>query len=167
MELVFQWDRRKDQANEVKHGISEATSVFGDPLARIFADEDHSADEQREIIIGHSREKRLLLVCFTEPRRAVSGSSAPGVQPDGNSTTMKTTSHPKRKPSRSGGLQPEYRFDYTKSKPNRFANRVGTGSLAVLLDPDVARVFQNAESVNTVLRALLTTMPPSRIRGTR
>jgi uncharacterized DUF497 family protein len=36
-------------------------------LARIFPDEDHSAEEQREIIIGHSREKRVLLVCFTEP----------------------------------------------------------------------------------------------------
>jgi hypothetical protein len=71
------------------------------------------------------------------------------------------------KPGRSNGLQPEYRFDYTKAKPNRFANRVGTGSLAVLLDPDVARVFQNAESVNTVLQALLTTMPASHIRGTR
>jgi hypothetical protein len=80
---------------------------------------------------------------------------------------MKTTSHPKPKPSRSGGLQREYRFNYTKAKPNRFANRVGTGSLAVLLGPDVARVFQNAESVNTVLRALLKTMPASRIRGTR
>jgi hypothetical protein len=29
----------------------------------------------------------------------------------------------------------------------------------VTLDPDVARVFKSAESVNAVLRALLTTMP--------
>ena len=65
---IFEWDPRKDSANLEKHGItfSEATAVFGDPLARIFADEDHSADEPREIIVGHSREKRLLLVCFTE-----------------------------------------------------------------------------------------------------
>lgn len=41
--------------------------MFGDPLARIFADEGHSTDERREIIIGHSRAKRLLLVCFTGP----------------------------------------------------------------------------------------------------
>jgi hypothetical protein len=69
MDLVFEWDPRKNQANLEKHRISfsEATSVFGDPLARIFADEDHSADEQREILIGHSRAKRLLVVCFTEP----------------------------------------------------------------------------------------------------
>lgn len=68
MELVFEWDPRKDLANLEKHGITftEATSVFGDSLARIFADEDHSTEEQREIIIGHSRTRRLLLVCFTE-----------------------------------------------------------------------------------------------------
>ena len=69
--------------------------------------------------------------------------------------SMKTTSNPKAKPD----LKPEYRFDYQKAKPNRFAGSLRGGSLAVVLDPDVARVFQNAESVNTVLRALLTTMP--------
>ena len=28
--------------------------MFSDPLARVFVDEYHSADETREIIIGHS-----------------------------------------------------------------------------------------------------------------
>ena len=45
----------------------EAVSVFEDPLARIFDDPAHSAEEAREIIIGHSMAGRLLLVCFTEP----------------------------------------------------------------------------------------------------
>jgi uncharacterized DUF497 family protein len=49
--------------------LVEATSVSSGPLARIFADEMHSADEPREIIVGHSRAGRLLLVCFTEPER--------------------------------------------------------------------------------------------------
>ena len=68
MELMFKWDPRKDQTNLEKHGIpfTEATAVFGDPLARIFADEDHSGEEEREIIISHSRARRLLLVCFSE-----------------------------------------------------------------------------------------------------
>jgi hypothetical protein len=56
-------------------------------------------------------------------------------------------------------LRQEYRFDYAKAKPNRFAGEVRKGSVAVLLDPDVARVFKDAESVNAVLRALMTTMP--------
>jgi hypothetical protein len=80
---------------------------------------------------------------------------------------MKKTPAPKAKPSRSNGLQPEYRFDYANAKPNRFSKRVRAGSVAVLLDPDVARVFQNAESVNAVLRALLSTMPARRTTGTR
>jgi hypothetical protein len=37
----------------------------------------------------------------------------------------------------------------------------------MLVNPDVAQVFQNAETVNTMLRALLTTMPARRVRGTR
>jgi hypothetical protein len=80
---------------------------------------------------------------------------------------MKTTSRPKAKAKRSNGLQPEYRFDYSRAKPNRFADRMRTGSLAVVLDPDVAQVFQDAESVNAVLRALLSTMPARHVRGTR
>jgi hypothetical protein len=47
----------------------EAASVFSDPIARIFVDEGHSTGERREIIIGHSSRKRLLLVCFTEPTK--------------------------------------------------------------------------------------------------
>ena len=66
--MVFEWDPRKNQSNSRKHGVSfaEAVSVFRDPLARIFVDEGHSAEESREIIVGHSTARRLLLVCFTE-----------------------------------------------------------------------------------------------------
>ena len=40
-------------------------TVFADPLARIFPDEEHSVDELREIIIGHSAEHQLILVDLT------------------------------------------------------------------------------------------------------
>jgi hypothetical protein len=72
---------------------------------------------------------------------------------------MRKTPKNKGKAKTANGLRPEYRFDYTKAKPNRFAERTQPGAVAVLLDPDVARVFKNAESVNAVLRALVTTMP--------
>ena len=41
MPLQFEWDARKAKSNEAKHGVSfeEATTVFADPLARIFGDE--------------------------------------------------------------------------------------------------------------------------------
>lgn len=47
-------------------GFDEASTVFSDPLARIFDDEEHSIAERREIIIHHSIINRLLLVSFTE-----------------------------------------------------------------------------------------------------
>ncbi len=67
MSLKFEWDRRKAASNFSKHGVSfeEAITVFVGPLARIFDDEDHSVEEQREIIVGHSTKERLLVVCFT------------------------------------------------------------------------------------------------------
>ena len=45
--------------------FGEALTVFADPLARIFDDEDHSVDDQREIIIGRSARLGLLVVCFS------------------------------------------------------------------------------------------------------
>ena len=53
----------------------------------------------------------------------------------------------------------EYRLDYSKAKPNRFAAQAKAGYLTVTLDPDVAEVFTNAESVNAILRALISAMP--------
>ena len=66
MEIRFEWDRRKAASNLRKHGVSfdEALTVFRDILARIFDDEDHSIGETREIIIGHSAKKRLLVISF-------------------------------------------------------------------------------------------------------
>lgn len=75
---------------------------------------------------------------------------------------MKNKAKTKVKAKRDNGLRSEYRFDYSKAKPNRFAERTRPGSVAVLLDPDVAQVFKSPESVNAVLRALLATMPVAR-----
>lgn len=58
-------------------------------------------------------------------------------------------------------LLPEYRFDYTKAKPNSFAQQLRERQIMVALDPDVASVFRSAEEVNRVLRALIQTMPTS------
>ncbi len=67
MPLVFEWDDKKAKNNHRKHRVSfdEACTVFDDPLAFIFLDEDHSEGEPREIIIGHSIVGRLMLLCFT------------------------------------------------------------------------------------------------------
>jgi hypothetical protein len=59
------------------------------------------------------------------------------------------------KKKRAAGTSPEYRLDYSKSKPNRFAAEVAYGSVAVILAPDVASVFDSSESVNRILRSVI------------
>jgi uncharacterized DUF497 family protein len=68
MSVRFEWDANKATLNLNRHEVSfdEATTVFDDPLARIFDDLDHSLEEHREIIVGHSVNDRLLLICFSE-----------------------------------------------------------------------------------------------------
>ncbi|MEG4224884.1 hypothetical protein QUA35_01825 [Microcoleus sp. N9_B2] len=57
-------------------------------------------------------------------------------------------------------LLSEYRLDYKKAKPNRFANRSGKQQMTVVvLDEDIARIFSTPEAVNKVLRALIEAMP--------
>ncbi|MGD0044229.1 MAG: BrnT family toxin [Isosphaeraceae bacterium] len=71
MALKFEWDQEKAGSNLSKHKVSfdEASTVFADPLAKIFFDQDHWTEETREIIVGHSILGRLLLVSFTERGR--------------------------------------------------------------------------------------------------
>jgi len=66
--MRFEWDPTKAASNIRKHGVSfdEAVTVFKDPLAFIFDDEAHSEQEHREIIIGASALRRMILVCFVE-----------------------------------------------------------------------------------------------------
>ena len=71
--MKFEWDARKATSNLQKHGVAfaDAVTVFADPFARIHDDPDHSAQENREIIVGRSARGDLLLVFFTERGEAV------------------------------------------------------------------------------------------------
>lgn len=64
---VFEWDEDKAVDNEHKHGVTfeEAASCFYDPHQTAFYDPDHSEEEDREILIAHSEQGRLLLVVYT------------------------------------------------------------------------------------------------------
>jgi uncharacterized protein len=59
--MIFEWNPEKAISNRAKHNVSfeEASTVFGDPLSETFDDPDHSFEEQRFIIIGHSENGRL------------------------------------------------------------------------------------------------------------
>jgi uncharacterized DUF497 family protein len=64
-ELRFEWDERKNRANQRKHGVlfEEAQTAFYDANATVYADPDHSADEDRFILLGLSFRLRILVVC--------------------------------------------------------------------------------------------------------
>lgn len=64
-------------------------------------------------------------------------------------------------------LRPEYQFDYLASRPNRFAGSLRGGTLAIVLDPDVAEFFDSAEAVNALLRSVIASVrgPSSRRAG--
>ena len=72
---------------------------------------------------------------------------------------MKKTRTAKQSPGTENEMLPEYRFDYSKARPNRFAARLKQGSRVVVLDPEVAAIFSTPQAVNAVLRALIETMP--------
>ncbi len=52
-------------------------------------------------------------------------------------------------------LLPEYNFGYSKSKPNRFAEKYNEAKRTVILEKDVAEYFPSSESVNEALRFLI------------
>lgn len=72
---------------------------------------------------------------------------------------MKKTPAAKTKPRKVADMASEYRFDYSKAKPNRYAGRMKDSPLVAVIDPDVAKVFTTTEQVNNALRALISAMP--------
>ena len=63
--LKFEWDKRKENTNKKKHGISfdDARTVFYDENAIQFHDPDHSSEEDRFILLGVSHALNTLVVC--------------------------------------------------------------------------------------------------------
>ena len=75
---------------------------------------------------------------------------------------MKKTPRRKKSNSRGDDLRAEYRFDYGNAEPNRFAAAMSEGTVAVVLEPDVAAVFKSSQAVNSFLRSVISAMPKSR-----
>ena len=65
--IAFEWDIDKARANVRKHGVTfeEARSCFYDPRQIAFYDPDHSDDEDREMLIAHSDQGRVLIISYT------------------------------------------------------------------------------------------------------
>jgi uncharacterized protein len=70
VDLRFEWDAHKEAENKVKHRVSfqEASTIFSDDAARFMDDPDHSAGEDRYLLLGMSSAARILVVshCFRD-----------------------------------------------------------------------------------------------------
>jgi uncharacterized DUF497 family protein len=67
--LLFTWDAAKARSNLAKHGVAfeEAETAFSDEEAILLPDPEHSAGEERFVLIGLSVALRVLVVVHCEP----------------------------------------------------------------------------------------------------
>ncbi len=77
----------------------------------------------------------------------------------------------KRNPRDSNGMRTEYRLDYSRAKPNRFPAQMNRPVVAIVLEPDVASVFDSSAKVNAQLPSVIAKRragtQSSRVRGHR
>jgi uncharacterized DUF497 family protein len=71
--MKYEWDDTKAQLNLAKHSVNfeEAQTAFDDPLYVDFYDPDHSISEHRYILLGQSKQGRLLFISYMERDAAI------------------------------------------------------------------------------------------------
>ena len=85
---------------------------------------------------------------FTPSEAKISALSVLGGAADENERRMKKS----RKKDDQSEMEAEY--DFSRGVRGKYARRYGQGTNVVVLEPDVAKIFPNAEAVNSSLRAL-------------
>jgi uncharacterized DUF497 family protein len=73
MQKLFEWDIAKARSNIRKHGVrfDEAQTVFTDDFSITIPDPDHSAVEERFVVVGQSHKNRLVVVVYTERGKGI------------------------------------------------------------------------------------------------
>lgn len=56
-------------------------------------------------------------------------------------------------------------YDFSDSRPNKYAKKYAEGTNIVLIEPDLVEFFPNSESVNAALRALVSVFPKPLSKG--
>jgi uncharacterized DUF497 family protein len=71
--MEFEWDPQKAAKNLRKHKVTfnEAATVFDDPLSVTVTDPDHSAEEDRFIIVGRQANMRIKPTRFARSLRSL------------------------------------------------------------------------------------------------
>jgi len=148
--VEFEWNPEKAASNFGEHSASfeEASSVFGDPLATTVPDPDRSAGEERFLTTGLSNRQRVLIVWHTERGDVIRIIGAREATPPVSGGSMSQGSRPEPEE-----MRPEY--DIRGGVRGKYYERYRQGTNVVLLEPDVAAVFHDSDSVNRALRMLI------------
>lgn len=166
MSYVFEWDPGKAASNVAKHRVrfEEAATVFGDPLAILSPDPDHSVGEMRFLLLGSSNRARVLVVAFAErsPRTRII-SARPATRASANA--MKKTSKAPNGESDTDRDTMRPHYDFSGGVRGATAARYAQGTNLVLIDPDVADIFPDGPSVNEALKALASVIRGRRATG--
>src|SRR5262249_15012793 len=146
MALTFEWDTNKAKRNLAKHGVSfeESSTIFGDQHSLTIPDPGHKLKSALSRLALH-----IALSCwlsFTSSEATIYVSSVREWRADENENLMKKARE------KNGEMLAEY--DFSKGVRGKYARRYARGSNVVLLDPDVAKLFPNADAVNSSLRSL-------------
>ena len=145
-EIRFEWDPAKAAANLKKHGVDfvEARPVFADERAKIISDPDHSAGEDRFILLGLSLNLRLLVVChcYREANNTIRIISA-----------RKATKPGKRVSTDRCTMRKQY--DFSKAKKNPYASRLKK-QITIRLDGEAIDYFKSiSEDVGIPYQSLI------------
>ena len=95
---------------------------------------------------GESRRRRILVVIHTEQDDTVRMISA-------READKRERERYEERSRKGNGMRRHY--DFTGGVRGKYAERYAEGTNVVVLDPDVAQVFRDAESVNETLRAVV------------
>ena len=153
MGYIFEWDPKKAESNVRKHGVAfdEASTVFGDPLALLMPDPDHSLGEERYLVLGTSSQQRLWWWPLLSGLRAHAQSQHGGPQ-EANGGAMKKKDNRRSRNIDHDTMRPQY--DFAGAARGITAARYAQGANIAVIDPEVLDVSPDEASVNQALRAL-------------
>jgi uncharacterized DUF497 family protein len=152
---VYEWHTAQASANLRKHGVSfeDAATVFLDPLALTFPDPVHSGEEARDITVGNTAGDRVVFVshCQRGNRVRIIGAR--------EATRRERRQYKKASVSRlDDTLRPEYDLSQLKGGVRgKYYRQAVAGTNLMLIEPELAEVFRDADAVNRALRLLADT----------
>ena len=71
--IKFEWDQGNENKSLLKHGVSDTESeeVFYDKHKKLYKDKLHSGQETRYILIGQTKQEKLLFIVFTKRKNKI------------------------------------------------------------------------------------------------